>query len=73
MPQPQKHAYEIYRGLREAPDTPLITSAAREAFARSYPDLKLQPLGVVVAAYNQAPNIGTVLDEITSEIAGVPV
>jgi glycosyltransferase involved in cell wall biosynthesis len=73
MPQPQQHASEIYRGLREAPDTPLITSAAREAFASSYPDLKLQPLLVVIAAYNEAPNIGAVLDEIPDEIAGVPV
>jgi glycosyltransferase involved in cell wall biosynthesis len=73
MPQPQQHASEIYRGLREAPDTPLVTSAAREAFSGSYPDLKLQPLLVVIAAYDEAPNIGAVLDEIPDEIAGVPV
>ncbi|HEY5985104.1 MAG TPA: glycosyltransferase family 2 protein, partial [Streptosporangiaceae bacterium] len=73
MPQPHKHANGIYRGLREAPDTPLITNAARDAFVSSYPDLKLQPLLVVIAAYNEAPNIGPVLDEIPDEIAGVPV
>lgn len=73
MPQPQKQAGGIYRGLREAPDTPLITNAARDAFASSYPDLKLKPLLVVIAAYNEAPNIGAVLDEIPDEIAGVPV
>src|SRR6266702_2174753 len=73
MPQPQEHATEIFRGLREAPDTPLITSAALEAFASSYPDLKLQPLVVVIAAYDEADNIGAVIDEIPDEIAGVPV
>jgi glycosyltransferase involved in cell wall biosynthesis len=73
MPQPHKHTNEIYRGLREAPDTPQITSAAHDAFVSLYPDLKLQPLLVVIAAYNEAPNIRAVLDEIPDEIAGVPV
>ena len=59
--------------LREAPDTARITSDAREDFARRYPDLKLAPLVIVIAAYNEAANIGTVLDEVPDEIAGVPV
>lgn len=66
-------ASEVYRGLREAPDTAVITSAAREAFARSYPDVKLQRLVIVIAAYNEASNIGAVLDEIPDQIADVAV
>jgi glycosyltransferase involved in cell wall biosynthesis len=66
-------ASEVYRGLREAPDTAAITNAAREAFARSYPDVKLQRLVIVIAAYNEAANIGAVLDEIPEQIADVAV
>jgi glycosyltransferase involved in cell wall biosynthesis len=42
-----------------------------EVFARTYPDLKLEPLVVVIAAYDEAGNLGAVLDEIPDEIAGV--
>jgi glycosyltransferase involved in cell wall biosynthesis len=73
MPMRQHPANEIYRALREAPDTPQITSAARDVFARSYPDVKLQRLVVVIAAYNEAGNIGAVLDEIPGQIADVAV
>ncbi len=73
MPTRQDAASQVYRSLREAPDTASITSAARKAFARSYPDVKLQPLVVVIAAYNEAGNIGPVLDEIPEEIAAVRV
>lgn len=73
MPMGPHPDSQIYRSLREAPDTARITSAARELFARNYPDVKLQPLVVVVAAYNEADNIGTVLDEIPDEIAAVRV
>jgi glycosyltransferase involved in cell wall biosynthesis len=66
-------ARQIYRALREAPDTGLVTGVAREEFARSHPDVKLEPLAVVIAAYNEAGNIGAVLDEITDEIGGVRV
>src|ERR1017187_4567176 len=66
-------ASEVYHGLREAPDTAAITSAAREAFADSNPDVKLQRLVVVIAAYNEAGNIGPVLDEIPDQIADVTV
>jgi len=59
--------------LREAPDTAAVTSAALQAFAGAYPDLKLQPLVIVIAAYNEAANIGPVLDEVPSQIADVPV
>jgi glycosyltransferase involved in cell wall biosynthesis len=59
--------------LREAPDTAAVTSAALQAFAGAYPDLKLQPLVIVIAAYNEAANIGAVLDEVPSQIADVPV
>lgn len=73
MPKRQPPDHQIYRALREAPDTELVTGAAREEFARSHPDVKLEPLVVVIAAYNEAGNIGAVLDEITDEIGGVAV
>jgi glycosyltransferase involved in cell wall biosynthesis len=66
-------ARQTYRALREAPDTARIASAARVEFAQSYSDLKLEPLVVVIAAYNAGGNIGAVLDEITDEIGGVRV
>ncbi len=62
-----------YHGLREAPDTAAITAQARAAFAAAHPDLKLQPLVIVIAAYNEAENIGTVLDEVPLQIADVRV
>jgi glycosyltransferase involved in cell wall biosynthesis len=62
-----------YHGLREAPDTAQVTGAALAAFTATYPDLKLQPLVVVIAAYNEAANIGAVLDEVPEQIADVPV
>ena len=62
-----------YHGLREAPDTSAITAAALQAFGRAHPDLKLQPLVVVIAAYNEADNIGAVLDEVPPQIGDVPV
>jgi glycosyltransferase involved in cell wall biosynthesis len=59
--------------LREAPDTSAVTSSALQVFAGAYPDLKLQPLVIVIAAYNEADNIGAVLDEVPQQIADVPV
>lgn len=73
MPTPQHPASDVYRALREAADTPQVTSVAREVFARSYPDVKLQRLVIVIAAYNEADNIGAVLDEIPDQIADVAV
>ena len=73
MPTRPEPASQIYRALREAPDTARITSAAHEAFSRSYPDVKLQPLVVVIAAYNEAGSIGAVLDELPEEISSVAV
>ena len=69
----QSSASEVFHGLREAPDTAEITGAAREAFARGNPDVKLQRLVIVIAAYNEAANIGAVLDEIPDQIADVAV
>jgi hypothetical protein len=62
-----------FHGLREAPDTSAVTSAALMSFAEAYPDLKLQPLVVVIAALNEADNIGAVLDEVPQQIADIPV
>src|SRR5215469_6752848 len=73
MPRREQSADVTYHGLREAPDTAAITSSALQVFAAGYPDLKLQPLVVVIAAYNEADNIGAVLDEVPQQIADVPV
>jgi len=73
MPLRANTPSETYRALREAPDTPVIAGSAREEFARRYPDVKLQRLVVVIAAFNEAGNIGTVLDEVPDQIADVPV
>ena len=73
MSRREQPAGVAYHGLREAPDTSAVTSAALQAFAGAYPDLKLQPLVIVIAAYNEADNIGAVLDEVPLQIADVPV
>jgi len=73
MPRREHPAEVTYHGLREAPDTAAITASARQSFAKTYPDLKLQPLVIVIAAYNEAENIGAVLDEIPEQIADIPV
>jgi glycosyltransferase involved in cell wall biosynthesis len=70
---PHHAASDVYRALHEAADTPQVTAAALETFARSYPDVKLAALVLVVAAYNEADNIGAVLDEIPDQIADVAV
>ena len=69
MPRREQPADVTYHGLREAPDTATVTSAALRTFASAYPDLKVQPLVVVIAAYNEADNIGAVLDEVPQQIA----
>jgi glycosyltransferase involved in cell wall biosynthesis len=73
MSRREQPAGVAYHGLREAPDTSAVTSAALQAFAGAYPDLKLQPLVIVIAAYNEADNIAAVLDEVPQQIADVPV
>ena len=73
MPRREPPTDVTYHGLREAPDTAAVTTAALEIFGRAYPDLKLQPLVVVIAAFNEADNIGAVLDEVPHQIADVPV
>jgi hypothetical protein len=73
MPRREQPSEVTYHGLREAPDTSAVTTAALTAFASTYPDLKLQPLVIVIAAYNEAENIGAVLDEVPEQIADVPV
>jgi glycosyltransferase involved in cell wall biosynthesis len=73
MSRREQPADVTFHGLREAPDTGQVTGAAFGVFASTYPDLKLQPLVVVIAAYNEADNIGAVLDEVPEQIADVPV
>jgi glycosyltransferase involved in cell wall biosynthesis len=73
MSRREQPADVSYHALREAPDTAQVTGAALSAFASTYPDLKLQPLVVVIAAFNEADNIGAVLDEVPEQILDVPV
>ena len=73
MPSHQHAGEEIFRGLVEAPDTAAVTGAALVAFRAAYPDVKLARLVVVIAAFNEAANIGAVLDELPAQIADVPV
>ena len=73
MSRREKPADVTYHGLREAPDTARVTGAAFATFGATYPDLKLQPLVVVIACYNEAANIGAVLDEVPEQISDVPV
>jgi glycosyltransferase involved in cell wall biosynthesis len=73
MSRREHSAAVTYHALREAPDTAQVTGVALSAFASTYPDLKLQPLVVVIAAYNEADNIGAVLDEVPEQISDVPV
>jgi glycosyltransferase involved in cell wall biosynthesis len=73
MSRREKPADVTFHGLREAPDTARITGAALTAFQATYPDLKLQPLVVVIAAFNESANIGAVLDEVPEQISDVPV
>ncbi len=62
-----------HRSLREAVDTTAVTDEALLKFQQKYGDVRLHPLVVVIAAYNEADNIGPVLDEIPDRIADVPV
>lgn len=73
MPRRKQQGDGIYRGLRESPDTELITGEALAAFGREYPDVKLARLVVVIAAFNEVANIGAVLDEVPEQIADLPV
>lgn len=61
----------VLRAMRERADTTRVTDAARRTFAERYPNLELPPLVVVVAAYNEAENIGAVVDEVSGEIGGL--
>lgn len=62
-----------HRSLREAVDTVAVTDEALLKFQQRYGEVTLQPLVIVIAAYNEADNIGPVLDEIPDRIADVPV
>lgn len=63
----------VRRSLHEAADTKAVTDAALREFASRYPDVRWQPLVIVIAAYNEEEGIGPVLDEIPSAIAGIGV
>src|SRR6201998_4265226 len=73
MSRREQPADVSHHGCGEPPDTTTAPSAALRDFAETYPDLKLQPLVIVIAAFNEAANIGAVLDEVPQQIADIPV
>jgi Glycosyl transferase family 2 len=73
MPHAEQPDEQIFRGLVEAPDTGAVTGEALAAFRAGFPDVKLARLVVVIAAFNEAGNIGAVLDELPAQVADVPV
>jgi glycosyltransferase involved in cell wall biosynthesis len=50
-----------------------VDRAAMQAFAREYGEAPLSAVTVVIAAYNEADNIGPVLDQIPRTVCGLPV
>ena len=50
-----------------------VDRRAMEAFAQQYPDAELAPVTVVIAAYNEAKNIGAVIKTMPSQVCGVAV
>jgi len=49
----------------------LVRRLGQVEFEKSYPDLKrLEPIAVVIPAFNEEKNIGTVLDAIPSQVCG---
>ena len=50
-----------------------VDRAAMAAFASEYGDAPLSPVTVVIAAYNEADNIGPVLDHIPATVCGLTV
>lgn len=63
--------HRVHRALREAPDTAKHVQSARADFQDRYPELALPPLVVVIAAYDEADNIGDVVDEVPDQIGGL--
>jgi glycosyltransferase involved in cell wall biosynthesis len=69
----QSAPVRVHRALTEAADTPAVTDAALRDFHQRHGDVALQPLVVVIAAYEEEHNIGPVLEEIPTTIAGLAV
>lgn len=63
----------VQRTLREAADTNQVREAALRAFRARYPALRLAPVTVVIAAYDEEDNIAAVLEEIPARIEGLDV
>lgn len=61
------------RTLHEMADTRAVSDAALRDFHARHVDVKINPLVVLVGAYEEADNIGQVVDEVPDTIAGVPV
>jgi glycosyltransferase involved in cell wall biosynthesis len=59
------------KGLR--PYVPEVRADAVRAFREDYPDLRLAPVVVVIAAYTEEECIGGVLEAIPREARGLPV
>lgn len=66
------HAMRVTRTYAEPSYAAPVVKAAIAAFERDEPG-PLQPLVVVVAALNEADNLGSLLEEIPDRIEGVPL
>src|SRR5262245_46915073 len=49
-----------------------VDHAALTDFAKQYGDVRLGPVSIVIAAYNEADNIGAVLDGLPTAVCGLP-
>jgi glycosyltransferase involved in cell wall biosynthesis len=63
----------VRRSLHEAADTAAVVDAAIDALHAQYGPVRLAPLTIVIAAYNEQDGIGAVVDEIPTHIAGLDV
>ena len=60
----------VRRALREDAETREIVEAAVADFRREYGSDQFSPLAVVIAALNEEPSLGQMLDEVPATIAG---
>lgn len=61
----------IRRSLHEDPDAPRVVDAAVAEFRRATGSTRLPPLVVVIAALDEEPSIGALLDEVPDTIGGL--
>jgi glycosyltransferase involved in cell wall biosynthesis len=61
----------VRRSLHEDPGAPRVVDAAVAEFQRASGSIGLPPLVVVIAALDEEPSIGAVLDEVPDTVAGL--